>query len=338
MKDILINFDSPALGNNAIFGNDINNLHYPWQLLKTKLSGLGYDLKTADKNGLENCASVLFMDGDSLGEKKRPGRNLYRECLDHGLKDKIVLILWEGKSVKPDNYLKSLHDKFPVILTWNDELVDDRKFFKFFLPGASSIISSEIRSFDAKKLLVNISFNKNSKSKNELYSERRKSIGYFSSHYPNDFDLFGLRWNHPVTRLQRFLPWLVKKYITYRGQSKNKNETLSHYKFNICYENLSGTKGYITEKIFDSFHSGTVPIYWGASNIDLYVDTDTFIDRRKFNDNEELANYLIQMKEDEYNKYLLAATRYMRSEKYAKFLPNSFCEQIIGVLKLKQLI
>ena len=30
-------------------------------------------------------------------------------------------------------------------------------------------------------------------------------------------------------------------------------------------------KGYITEKIFDSFFAGVVPIYWGAENITDYV-------------------------------------------------------------------
>ncbi|MFZ2621003.1 MAG: glycosyltransferase family 10 [Minisyncoccia bacterium] len=357
MKDIFINFDSPALANNAMFKDDINNMNDPWKFLRDRFLELGYTFKTIDQNSLDNCTCVIFMDGSSLGEKLKyplsnipflrketlkkkpePKRKLYQECLHHGLKDKMVLVLWEGKSVKPYNYVKSLHDKFSTILTWNDELVDNKKFFKFRLPIPDRKPLGTVVPFSQKKLLVNISFNKYSREKNELYSERRKSIEYFDSNFPDNFDLYGVRWNIPITRLQRIFPWFIKKYKTYRGHSKDKIETLSKYKFNICYENLSGTNGYITEKIFDSLQAGTVPVYWGAPNITDYIDSDTFIDRRKFNNNTELAKYLIKMKEGEYNKYILAGKRYLTSDKYIQFLPKSFCNRVIEILKLKHII
>ena len=339
MKDIFINFSSPVLGNNSIFNtNDVNNLNDAWKHLKKKLFNLGYNIKTADQNGLSNCAWVLFIDGDSLGKKSETKRELYQECLDHDLKDKVALFLWEGKSVKPYNYTKQLHNKFSTIFTWNDDLVDNKKFFKFYLPIPKHTQAATIIPFNQKKLLTNISFNKYSTYKNELYSARRKSISYFNDNYQADFDLYGLRWNQSATRLQRIFPFLVKKYSTFRGHAKNKIDILSQYKFNICYENISDAKGWVTEKIFDSLRAGTVPIYWGAPNIGQYVDIDAFIDRRKFKDDAELAKYLIQIKEDEYKNYIFAGKRYISSEKYAKFLPNSFCEQIIGVLKLKQVI
>lgn len=357
MKDILINFGSPALGNNAIFNDDINGMNDPWKLLRVKLFELGYNLKTADQNDLKNCVLIFFVDGDSLGKninnapisfrslikkiltrKMETKREFYQECLNYGLKDKMVLFLWEGNSVKSYNYTGQLYDKFSTIFTWNDDLVNNKKFFKFYLPIPNSKPAVTAIPFSQKKLLTNISFNKCSSYKNELYSARRKSISYFNDNYPADFDLYGLRWNQPVTRLQRIFPFLVKKYSTFRGHAKNKINILSQYKFNICYENISDAKGWVTEKIFDSLRAGTVPIYWGASNIDQYVDIDAFIDRRQFKNDAELAKYLIQMTEDEYKKYVFAGKRYISSEKYAKFLPNSFCEQIIGVLKLKQII
>ncbi len=45
----------------------------------------------------------------------------------------------------------------------------------------------------------------------------------------------------------------------------NKIEFLRQYKFNICPEN-SDSIGYVTEKLFDSFESGCIPIYWGSGN------------------------------------------------------------------------
>lgn len=43
----------------------------------------------------------------------------------------------------------------------------------------------------------------------------------------------------------------------------NKIEYMRNFKFNICPEN-SNSKGYVTEKIFQSIISGCIPIYWGG--------------------------------------------------------------------------
>lgn len=45
----------------------------------------------------------------------------------------------------------------------------------------------------------------------------------------------------------------------------NKKEFLKLFKFNICPEN-SNSSGYVTEKIFQAFASGCIPIYTGSDN------------------------------------------------------------------------
>lgn len=50
----------------------------------------------------------------------------------------------------------------------------------------------------------------------------------------------------------------------------------SKYKFIIVFEN-SITDGYITEKIFNVFASGSIPIYNGAPNITNFVNSESFI-------------------------------------------------------------
>lgn len=50
-----------------------------------------------------------------------------------------------------------------------------------------------------------------------------------------------------------------------------KNEFLSAYKFNICFENLS-MPGYITEKYFHAKAAGCIPIYWGDPEISRDFD------------------------------------------------------------------
>lgn len=44
-----------------------------------------------------------------------------------------------------------------------------------------------------------------------------------------------------------------------------KVDYLKNFKFNLCPEN-SDSRGYVTEKIFDSFLAGCIPIYWGSGN------------------------------------------------------------------------
>jgi hypothetical protein len=350
MKDILISFASPVFGNNEIFAdNEACDLNSPFRLLKKYMSGAGYNLKTVDQNDVKDCAWIIFINEDSTGEKiqdfsqkirsffkkNNPTRKLYKECLEAGLFDRTALFIWEGRSVDPRNYSNEVHKKFPIIFTWDDDLVDNIKYFKFYLPWTNRKTSIDHLNFVNKKLLVNISANKYSLSQNELYSARRKSIYYFDQYYPNDFDLFGPGWNKPATRLQRYLPWIVKKYSTYRGITEDKIRTLSQYKFTLCYENMSDTKGYVTEKIFDAFNAKVVPIYWGASNIEKYVDTNSFIDRRKFKNDDELAKFITKMSEDDYNKYIFSGKKYLESKEFINFLPESFCENIIKVLKLK---
>lgn len=357
MKKIFLQMSSLVFANNNMFGgNDINSATVCWRELKHKLEALGYELVTADNNDIKDCAGIIFCDAFSLGEPPSFGaklktvfkkllrmniypryqtRPLYQEAVGAGLKDRVVLLIWEARSIIPLNFSPKILNKFNRILTWDDDQLKNPKFIRYWKPMETPPVVEKVIPFNEKKLLVNISFNKYSSYKNELYSERRKLSSYFESNYPDDFDLYGLRWNRPITRWQMIFPFLVRKYSTYRGRSKDKIDTLSHYKFNVAYENISDAKGYIADRIFGAFQAKSVPIYWGAPNIEEYIDADTFIDRRQFKNNAELAQFLKQMTEQEYNKYIYAAERFMQSEKYAKFLPENFCSQVIKALNIK---
>lgn len=45
----------------------------------------------------------------------------------------------------------------------------------------------------------------------------------------------------------------------------SKHNYLTNFQFSICPEN-SNREGYVTEKLFEAFKAGTVPIYWGSNN------------------------------------------------------------------------
>jgi hypothetical protein len=66
------------------------------------------------------------------------------------------------------------------------------------------------------------------------------------------------------------------KYKNNVGKIKNKIKFLSSYKFSISMENTEAD-GYSSEKIINSFLSGTIPIYYGDYMIDEFINPDTYI-------------------------------------------------------------
>lgn len=104
---------------------------------------------------------------------------------------------------------------------------------------------------------------------------------------------------------------------------------LEKYKFAICYENARDITGYITEKIFDCFFAGCVPIYWGADNITDHIPKECFIDKREFDSYEKLYDFLRNMSDEVYMKYLNDIEKFLRSEKAYFFSSECFVKTII---------
>ena len=74
----------------------------------------------------------------------------------------------------------------------------------------------------------------------------------------------------------------------------------------------------------------SIPIYWGAKNIDQYINNDLFIDRRNFSTNSELEKYLISMNESEYNERLNAINNYLKSDRFSFFKNDNFCKILLS--------
>ncbi|MCQ2858855.1 fucosyltransferase [Helicobacter pylori] len=76
----------------------------------------------------------------------------------------------------------------------------------------------------------------------------------------------------------------VKNTLGYKV--KNKNEFLSQYKFNLCFENSQGY-GYVTEKILDAYFSHTIPIYWGSPSVAKDFNPKSFVNVHDFKNFDE---------------------------------------------------
>jgi hypothetical protein len=226
-------------------------------------------------------------------------------------KEKMVLVMWEPPTVQPELYDPQIQAHFGTIFTWDDDLVDNQKFFKFHYPALNPRIK-DTPPFEKKKFCVMISRRLTSKHPKELYSKRKATIKFFEKKPAGEFDLYGFKWKEG-------------KYKNYKGPIHgNKLEKLKEYKFSICYENMGDVRGYITEKIFDCFTAGVVPVYWGASNITDYIPESCFIDRRRFASDEEMYQFLKKVTKEKYQQYLDSTAEFLVSDK-AKLFTNEYC-------------
>lgn len=241
-------------------------------------------------------------------------------------RNKKYFFAFEPNIIVRLNYSRLVHSFFNKVYTWNDSLVDNKKYFKYLYP--STLLDSENLDkidFSNKKFAIIINGNKAAIWKNELYSERDKFIRYAEKNNL-EFDLFGTWWGRPNLKQKIF--WYFP-YPSYRWLAGNKVWTLSQYKFNICFENMSNTPGYITEKIWDSFKAGTIPVYWGASNIEQYVPKNCFIDYRDFLDFWKLESFLLGIQEDEYNSYIKNIELFLQTKEAKRWFDEIWANDFI---------
>lgn len=278
-------------------------------LLKQAFIQNGDDINTVDMyENLEDVDLFLFSIVDYQWLDK---------VVKAGQIEKCVYCSGEPPVVRPLNCMEGyqkLMEVFPYIMTFDDALVDDRRIFKRNLPYYFNERRGNIPFCD-RKLLVNISGNKQSDHPKELYSEREKVISFFEKNYPEHITLYGPGWSKD-------------KHPSYNGYIDDKADAYYTHKFALALENMHDIRGYITEKIFDCFEMGIVPIYWGASDIKEYVPESCFIDYTEFKDLNELAVYLLSMSEEKYNSYLEAIHKLFHSDIEIPFSSDRFYEQI----------
>ena len=242
-------------------------------------------------------------------------------------KNRIIFVMMEPDTVyffHSSRYLPLIRKFTDCIITWNKDIVDGENIFFSFFHGW---LTRECKSpnykplpFDEKKLLCNISCNKESNNPNELYTERKKVIEYFELKHHNDFDLYGRGWDK-------------KKYRSYMGEVETKGEIYRNYKFALALENEKNVKGYITEKILDCIYYGIVPVYYGADDILEYIPEECFIRYDKFHSIDEMYNFLINVIYSDYEKYIDAQRKFIAEKRYVPFSMEQWGENVINAIE-----
>lgn len=252
---------------------------------------------------------------------------------------KKIALLWESEVVLRRNFNKKLHTYFNTLFTWNDDLVDNKKYFKFYWPQPYLKMIDHRKSFNEKKFCVLIAGCKQFNHPQELYSQRREVIEFFENIPDSGFEFFGggnnAQWNKDTTFYKNYrgpAPTIYSRedsvpYPITPGHA-NKLECLKNYKFCICYENSTET-GWVTEKIFDCFIAGCVPIYLGAHNITDFIPSECFIDRRMFTSNDELYSFLKNMTQETYEQYITAIQNFLNSNAAQLFSSEFFIHTLL---------
>lgn len=316
---------------NNIFNEELypigENLQYPFVLLRDQFRNQGYSLDTLDIYPIQEYRKIIFLDYPNLSKNEL-------QKFVH-FKIDLYLVLLESELIHPKNFDKNNHALFQKIFTWADDLIDNKKYFKLNLCNKIPV-DFHIDIENKNKFCTNISGNKTSRKPNELYSKRVKAIEWFEKNHPKQFDLYGFDWDYytfanPFGKLNKF-PFLRKffgkKYSVYKGSIKNKIETLAMYKFSICYENIKSNNGYISEKIFDCFFAGTIPIYLGEENIHTLIPTSVYIDKRNFKTYDDLYIYINTLNLDEYRCYLSAIENFVKGRDIYPFSAECFAKVI----------
>lgn len=101
---------------------------------------------------------------------------------------------------------------------------------------------------------------------------------------------------------------------------EDKWDGLAPYKYSVAIENTS-TPDYWTEKVSDCFLSFTVPVYFGAENLESYFPKDSFIWLPLENPKDAIDTLRSVLKEDSWRKRLpaLREARRLVLEEYSLF-------------------
>ena len=332
-----------------------DNILAPWLYLRDWFTGRGVEVHTADYllEGKFCKAKNVFV---SFGLRER--------CQAAARRPDVVLsafFAFESPTVEPKLYsgLESIQRRFKRVFTFCDAdslrpfLAAPLKSEVFRIPSPLDSEREDLWSRRDRKFLVMVNNNRLPASTyHELYTERMRAIEFFAR--TNEIDLYGKGWDQPSfdmsigwmpgtaqlliravqKRWQRIrpVPLLQAARKVWRGTIPSKLEALSQYDFSICFDNVI-LNGWVTEKIFDCFAAGNIPVYWGAPDIEKHVPPECFIDMRKFANYEELRRYLKSLGPKEIQRYRENGRAYLRSEKFKPFTKQVFAERLARLVE-----
>ena len=350
---------SPHYLNDNIFSNDCrlgarcDTLRFG--VLRDQLIKLGHRIHTQDIITPETAELVIVVDNAT-----------FRLSESAGLKHpKMFLIVIEPYMQK--NWDIRNHAYFDKVFTYNSLLLNDQYKLMliaadedYYLGEAMLQLPSEEQWKQRKfTILVSGAFCTTPEYPSNNI-KRLEVLEFFSKTNPSGLELFGRHWdgflgprfmsNFPtivrkfLVRFQKFYGWARLGGLTNRRVLKvfrgplpamAKVATLAGYKFNFALENENRIPGLVTEKIFDCFAAGTVPIYDGPPDIQNLIPRESYIDFKQFENLERLQDYLESLSYEDWIKIAAAGRKFLLNIKSGPFgTSNSLNNLMVEIEKL----
>ncbi len=345
MRMIYGNYIQADRVNNTSFApEDLHHKHNPTfapRTLRETFLKYGIEINTPDVNDRLGYRAQfnLYLDGQLPLSNTLPN----------------YLIATENPIINPLNANRNYLQQFTHIFTWNPTFSSLPNASLLFIPNQihrftkqqtaelffpTPFLPFSKRSIFACLINANKAFAK--PIPNDLYQERVAVIRWYEEHAPTHFALYGLGWHKPthqftwhgklMRRGQRLATqlWGYRPYPSYHGDVIDKAMVYSKAKFAYCYENIGGLPNYVSEKIFDAFLSGCVPIYWGADNVNDLIPASCFIDRRDFKSNQAVHQYLLNISEQQYAQYQQHIVEFLHSAAANRFDISHYTKIIVS--------
>lgn len=339
-RQIFIDPSSKIFYENQLF-NKNNNLLNRDETLEPFIR-----LKNAEDRNSIKTADYLFDKKIANNEREYYSLGIldnYKKLSNYENVQLKSFVIFEPPIVDPNIYKKlpELTKIFKVVYIHNTvgdgyslKGVDVTKLKKLYWPQPrKDVVEEAWENKQRSNHIVIINGNHKPRLKTgELYSKRIDAMVALEKN--RNVVLYGRDWKKWWSRSSMWIPyWRNHSTLLsiYKGPCESKINTLSKYNFCLCFENME-MLGYITEKIFDCFYAGTIPIYLGAPDIEKYIPSDAFIDCRKFDSWDKLHENIKNMKIDQILAIKKAGRNFIESNKYKKYY-----DSLLSIFKIKMI-
>jgi alpha(1,3/1,4) fucosyltransferase len=366
--DVDVYFDPPhhSMYGNRLFDREGNtyggdNILAPYAAVYDRLRSHGINVQTLDFLPASSTGRRALVI--SIGSPDRLVAHSVKRYRALARRPDVTLSAFfamECPIVEPTIFrsLPQLEQCFRRIFSWSDTsslLQFTRKPVRlehFCWPQSFDAVHEHLWSNQERKFLVMINTNRLPRLYvDELYTARLHAVEFFGRY--GEIDLYGRNWDRMpfrggkvrtpvILRRAHAAAWQLAQRLrpnplyaaaarAARGPVTSKSATLAQYRFALCFEN-SVLRGWMTEKLFDCFFTGTVPVYWGAPDVLDWVPADSFIDMRQFKDFAQLRAFLHALPQPRVQQYREAARSYLASDRFKPFRRETFAELIAGIV------
>lgn len=289
-------------------GDADDGLHRSFALLREIGTEQGFEINALDAfDDLDAIDLLIFVD---FPDRNHPQ---VRRAFDSG-KPRWLLIQ-ASPVTHPDNGPVVNHALFDRVYTWDDRLIDGKRYFKVRYAGDID------PQFDPTAVPPNelcmVADYTVSDHAHTLFKQQSEAAAWFAAHAPESFDLYGAGWDAAGLSCHQEYAGAVTRI-------------LQNYRYSLCYEDAADFDGYLTQRLFDTLRAGSIPIYRGASNIADYLPADCFIDLRDFPSFEALHERLRGITEEEVRGYRLRIADYLVSGPAFQFRSEFFAWGMLG--------